>query len=249
MLQTLAGKIALVTGSDRGIGKAIALELAAKGATIIGVSFNQEFADIITAYLKENNIPGKGFVMDVSKLDSIEKSIKEIAAEFGMPNILVNNAGITRDNLVMRMSEREWEDVINTNLTSVFRLSKISIRDMMKARFGRIINIASVVGVTGNAGQANYAAAKAGIIAFSKSLAQEIASRGITVNTVAPGYVATAMTGQLSETIREKILQGVPAGKPAQPEDIAKAVAFLASPDAAYITGQTLHVNGGMSMI
>lgn len=245
----LKNKIALVTGADRGIGKAIALELASKGAIVAGVSFSQELADIITLYLKENNFPGKGFVMDVSKLDSIEAAIKEIVTQYGNPNILVNNAGITRDNLVMRMSEKEWEDVIATNLTSVFRLSKICVRSMIKARWGRIVNLASVVAVTGNAGQCNYSASKAGIIAFSKSLALEVASRGVTVNAVAPGYVATAMTQQLAENVKEKILAAVPMNKSATPENIAKAIAFLASDDAEYITGTTLHVNGGMCMI
>lgn len=241
----MQGKIALVTGASRGIGKAIAEELVAKGATVIGTATSEAGAEAISAYLGEH---GKGLVLNVSEITSIEQALAQIKAEFGEIDILVNNAGITRDNLLMRMKEEEWNDIIDTNLTSVFHLSKAMLRSMMKKRYGRIITIGSVVGSSGNPGQANYCAAKAGLIGFSKALAQEVASRGITVNVVAPGFIATDMTHALTEEQKQSILVNVPAGKLGEAKDIAKAVAFLASEDAGYITGTTLHVNGGLYM-
>ncbi|KGQ69655.1 3-oxoacyl-[acyl-carrier-protein] reductase [Chelonobacter oris] len=241
----MQGKIALVTGASRGIGKAIAEELAAKGATVIGTATSENGAQAISAYLGDN---GKGLMLNVTDIASIEQTLATIKAEFGEIDILVNNAGITRDNLLMRMKEEEWHDIIDTNLTSVFHLSKAMLRNMMKKRYGRIITIGSVVGSSGNPGQANYCAAKAGLIGFSKALAQEVASRGITVNVVAPGFIATDMTHALTEEQKQSILSNVPAGKLGEAKDIAKAVAFLASEDAGYITGTTLHVNGGLYM-
>ncbi|MBP6122679.1 MULTISPECIES: 3-oxoacyl-ACP reductase FabG [Providencia] len=240
------GKIALVTGASRGIGKAIALTLIARGATVIGTATSEKGAEAITAYLDGK---GKGLALNVTDPASIEETLTKIREEFGEIDILVNNAGITRDNLLMRMKEEEWQDIIDTNLSSVYRLSKAVLRAMMKKRCGRIISIASVVGVMGNAGQTNYAAAKAGLIGFSKSLAREVASRGITVNVVAPGFIETDMTRALTEEQRAGILSQVPAGKLGDAQEIASAVAFLASDEAAYITGETLHVNGGMYMI
>ncbi len=240
------GKIALVTGASRGIGKAIALTLIARGATVIGTATSEKGAEAITAYLDGK---GKGLALNVTDSASIEETLTKIREEFGEIDILVNNAGITRDNLLMRMKEEEWQDIIDTNLSSVYRLSKAVLRAMMKKRCGRIISIASVVGVMGNAGQTNYAAAKAGLIGFSKSLAREVASRGITVNVVAPGFIETDMTRALTEEQRAGILSQVPAGKLGDAQEIASAVAFLASDEAAYITGETLHVNGGMYMI
>lgn len=245
----LLNKIVLVTGASRGIGKAIAVELAQQGATLIGVDYCEEYANTITAFLKELGLKGEGFVMDVTKQDSIDSALEKIVAAYGAPSILINNAGITRDNLMLRMSQEEWEQVINTNLTSVFRMCRACIRDMVKARWGRIINMASVVAVIGNAGQANYSASKAGIVAFGKSLALEVASRNITVNTIAPGYIETEMTKKLSPAQQEGLLATVPMKRPGQPDDIAKVVKFLVSDDAAYITGQTIHVNGGMLMV
>lgn len=248
MKQELTGKIALVTGAQRGIGLAIATELARMGATIAAAVIDEPSAEQFTAVFKEAKLSGQAFVMNVGDLASIENAMVKINTILGAPNILINNAGITRDNLMLRMSEDEWNSVININLTSVFRLSKACLRDMVKARWGRIVNIASVVGVTGNAGQANYSASKAGIIAFGKSLAQEVASRGITVNSIAPGFIETDMTRKLTEDQRENILKGVPMKKIGSGEDIAKSVAFLVSDAASYITGMTVHVNGGMFM-
>lgn len=240
------GKIALVTGASRGIGKAIAEKLVAQGATVIGTATSDNGAEAISAYLGDK---GKGMTLNVTDADSVESVLKNIRAEFGEIDILVNNAGVTRDNLLMRMKDDEWQDIMETNLTSVFRLSKAVLRAMMKKRSGRIITIGSVVGTMGNAGQANYAAAKAGLIGFSKSLAREVASRGITVNVVAPGFIETDMTKALNEEQRAGILSEVPAGCLGTPADIANAVTFLASDEAGYITGETLHVNGGMYMV
>lgn len=240
------GKIALVTGASRGIGKAIALTLAERGATVIGTATSESGAEAISAYLDGK---GKGFSLNVTGPASIDETLNNIRQQFGEIDILVNNAGITRDNLLMRMKEDEWQDIIDTNLSSVYRLSKSVLRAMMKKRCGRIISIASVVGVMGNAGQANYAAAKAGLIGFSKSLAREVASRGITVNVVAPGFIETDMTKALTDEQRAGILSQVPADRLGDAQEIASAVAFLASNEAGYITGETLHVNGGMYMI
>lgn len=242
----LSGKIALVTGASRGIGKAIAEKLVACGATVLGTATTEKGAEAISHYLGSH---GKGFMLNVTDDASIEATLNTIKSEFGDIDILVNNAGITRDNLLMRMKDDEWQDILNTNLTSVFRLSKALMRSMMKKRYGRIITIGSVVGTMGNAGQANYAAAKAGLIGFSKSLAREVGSRGITVNVVAPGFIATDMTDALTDEQKALTLAQVPAGRLGSPEDIANAVAFLASDEAAYITGETLHVNGGMYMV
>lgn len=240
------GKIALVTGASRGIGRAIAESLVARGARVIGTATSDKGAADISAYLGEN---GKGYNLNVVDQASIDAVLSAIRAEFGEIDILVNNAGITRDNLLMRMKDDEWEDILDTNLTSVFRLSKAVLRAMMKKRCGRIITIGSVVGTMGNAGQANYAAAKAGLIGFSKSLAREVASRGITVNVVAPGFIETDMTRALTDEQRAGILSQVPANRLGDAKEIANAVAFLASDEAGYITGETLHVNGGMYMI
>ncbi|MDF7666606.1 3-oxoacyl-ACP reductase FabG [Orbaceae bacterium ESL0727] len=242
----LSGKIALVTGASRGIGKAIAEKLVSCGATVLGTATTEKGADAISHYLGSN---GKGFILNVTDEDSIDSVLKEIQTKFGDIDILVNNAGITRDNLLMRMKNDEWQTIIDTNLTSIFRLSKALMRPMMKKRYGRIITIGSVVGTMGNAGQANYAAAKAGLIGFSKSLAREVGSRGITVNVVAPGFIATDMTDALTEEQKALTLAQVPMGRLGSPADIANAVAFLASDEAAYITGETLHVNGGMYMV
>ncbi|MCF6190085.1 MAG: 3-oxoacyl-ACP reductase FabG [Cocleimonas sp.] len=244
----LEGKIALVTGASRGIGRAIAESLGKAGATVIGTATSEGGAEAISDYFKASNIAGTGLVLNVTDTDSIASTLKTITDDFGAITILINNAGITRDNLMMRMKEEEWGDIIDTNLTSVYRLSKSVLRGMMKARSGRIISISSVVGSTGNAGQANYAAAKAGVVGFSKSLAQEIGSRNITVNVVAPGFIDTDMTKELPEAIKEKLLENIPLGKLGQSEDIANAVLFLASDMGAYISGETLHVNGGMYM-
>jgi len=244
--KTLSGEIVLVTGASRGIGAAIADELAAQGATVIGTATSDAGATAIGERLAA--VGGHGRMLDVTDGASIEALVDDIAKQFGPVSILVNNAGITRDNLLMRMKDEDWNAILDTNLTSVYRTSKAVMRAMMKARRGRIINIASVVGVTGNAGQANYAAAKAGIIAFSKSLAKEIGSRGITVNVVAPGFIDTDMTKALPEAAREGLVGQIALGRLGEPVDIARAVAFLAGPSAAYITGETLHVNGGMYM-
>ncbi|AJJ29391.1 3-oxoacyl-ACP reductase FabG [Yersinia enterocolitica] len=240
------GKIALVTGASRGIGRAIAELLAERGARVIGTATSEKGAEAISAYLGDQ---GKGLMLNVVDPASIESVLATIRAEFGEVDILVNNAGITRDNLLMRMKDEEWQDIIDTDLTSVFRLSKAVMCAMMKKRFGRIITIGSVVGTMGNAGQVNYAAAKAGLIGFSKSLAREVASRGITVNVVAPGFIETDMTTALTDDQRAGILAQVPANRLGQAKEIASAVAFLASDEASYISGETLHVNGGMYMI
>lgn len=237
--------VALVTGASRGIGKAIAERLAEDGFFVIGTATTENGAEAISSYLADN---GKGLLLDVADAESIENFMKTVNDNYGAPAVLVNNAGITRDNLLMRMKDQEWDDIINTNLTSVFRMSKAVMRGMMKAKSGRIINISSVVGATGNAGQSNYAAAKAGIIGFTKSMAKEVGSRNITVNTVAPGFIDTDMTKELSEDIKNTLLTGIPLGRLGAAEEIAHAVAFLASEGAAYITGETLHVNGGMFM-
>jgi 3-oxoacyl-[acyl-carrier-protein] reductase len=241
----MQGKIALVTGATRGIGREVAEELASKGAFVIGTATSEKGAESISAYLGEK---GRGLVLNVADQASIDAVLEYIKQEFGDIDILVNNAGITRDNLLMRMKDEEWFDILQTNLSSVYHLSKAMLRTMMKKRFGRIINIGSVVGSMGNAGQTNYCAAKAGLIGFSKALAKEVASRGITVNVVAPGFIATDMTEVLSEELKNNLLTQIPAGRLGEPKDIAKAVAFLASDDAAYINGTTLHVNGGMYM-
>ncbi|MEA9772857.1 3-oxoacyl-ACP reductase FabG [Xanthomonas campestris pv. raphani] len=246
MSKPLQGEIALVTGASRGIGAAIADTLAAQGATVIGTATSASGAAAIGERLAANG--GHGRELNVTDAAAVDALIDAIGKEFGAVSILVNNAGITRDNLLMRMKDDDWQAIIDTNLTSVFRTSKAVMRGMMKARKGRIINIASVVGVIGNPGQTNYAAAKAGIIAFSKSLAKEIGSRGITVNVVAPGFIDTDMTKALPEDAKTALLQQIALGHLGQPDDIANAVAFLAGPTARYITGETLHVNGGIYM-
>jgi 3-oxoacyl-[acyl-carrier protein] reductase len=237
--------VALVTGASRGIGKAIAEKLAADGFFVVGTATTGSGAEAISDYLAEN---GKGLKLNVADADSIEEMIKTVNDSFGAPTVLVNNAGVTRDNLLMRMKDDEWNDIINTNLTSVFRMSKAVLRGMMKAKTGRIINISSVVGATGNAGQANYAAAKAGMIGFAKSMAKEVGSRNITINTVAPGFIDTDMTKELSDDIKNTLLASIPLSRLGEAREIAHAVAFLASEGAAYITGETLHVNGGLFM-
>ena len=245
---TLEGQIALVTGASRGIGQAIALELGKQGAIVIGTATSENGAQAIDAYLKAAGINGAGLALNVNDSAQIEQTLTAIRSQFGEISILVNNAGITKDNLLARMSEEEWDDVLTTNLKSVFRLSRAVLRAMMKARSGRIISISSVVGSMGNPGQANYAASKAGMVGFSKSLAQEIGSRNITVNCIAPGFIDTDMTLALGADQRAKLVEHVPLKRLGQPADIAAAVAFLASPAASYITGVTLHVNGGMYM-
>lgn len=241
-------RVALVTGASRGIGRAILHELARRGAMVIGTATSERGAADIADGLAAAGLKGEGVMLDVTDAAQLEAVVEGLVARHGRIDILVNNAGITRDNLLMRMKDAEWSDIIETNLSSVFRLSRAVLRPMMKARFGRIISIASVVGVSGNAGQTNYAAAKAGMIGFSKSLAQEVGSRNITVNCVAPGFIDTDMTRALPEAQRQKLLERIPLGRLGTPEDIAHAVAFLASDAAGYITGATLHVNGGMYM-
>ncbi len=241
----LAGEVALVTGASRGIGASIARILSAAGATVVGTATTQGGADAITAALGDD---GRGIVLNISDNESVVAAIKDIQENEGNPSILVNNAGITRDNLLIRMKPEEWDDVISTNLSGLYRVSKACLRGMMKARKGRIISIASVIAIMGNAGQTNYAASKAGMIGFSKSLAREIGSRGITVNVVAPGFIDTDMTKDLPEQQRTSMLAQVPLGRLGEGADIANAVLFLASGGAAYITGETLHVNGGMVM-
>lgn len=244
----LQDQITLVTGASRGIGRAIALELGRQGATLVGTATTEAGAQAIGSYLREAGIKGTGMVLNVNDAAQIESVLKRICEEFGEIAILVNNAGVTRDNLLLRMKDEEWDEILETDLKSVFRLSRGVLRAMMKARYGRIINISSVVGATGNMGQANYAAAKAGIFGFSKSLAREVGSRNITVNCIAPGFVETDMTRSLTEKQQQVLLQQVPLGRLGRPEEVASAVGFIASPAAGYITGATLHVNGGMYM-
>ncbi len=245
-LMNLEGQVALVTGASRGIGKAIAEQLAARGVKVIGTATTEKGAQAISDYLGAN---GEGVALNVTDADSIAAVLKHIDSTYGQLDILVNNAGITRDNLLMRMKDDEWDSVMDTNLKSVYRLSKGVMRGMMKRRQGRIINISSVVGTTGNPGQANYCAAKAGLAGFTKALAKEIAARGITVNCVAPGFIDTDMTKTLTDDQKQAIFANIPASRLGQPEEIAAAVVFLASPGAAYITGETIHVNGGMAMV
>jgi 3-oxoacyl-[acyl-carrier protein] reductase len=245
-MSNLTNQIALVTGASRGIGAAIAQELGKQGATVIGTATSASGAENINSSLKAAGISGMGIALDVNDAAQIEAVLAEIASKFGEITILVNNAGITRDTLLMRMKAEDWDAVISTNLTSVYRMSQAVLRPMMKARTGRIISISSVVGHMGNAGQTNYAAAKAGMAGFTKSLAAEVGSRNITVNCVAPGFIDTDMTAELPEAIKTKMLENVPLGRLGNPNEIAATVAFLASPSAAYITGETIHVNGGM---
>jgi 3-oxoacyl-[acyl-carrier protein] reductase len=247
-LISLQGETALVTGASRGIGRSIAEMLGKAGATVIGTATSEKGADAISAYLSEADIAGKGMVLNVADKASIDGVVKAVNEQFGGVGILVNNAGITRDNLLMRMKDDEWDDIISTNLTSVYRMSKACLRGMTKAKKGRIISISSVVGASGNPGQTNYAAAKAGLVGFSKSLAREIGSRNVTVNVVAPGFIDTDMTRELSEEQRSHLLQNIPLARLGQPAEIAGAVLFLASPLGAYVTGETIHVNGGMYM-
>ena len=246
---SLENQIALVTGASRGIGAAIADKLAQAGATVIGTATSEKGAEAIGERIRTAGLKGAGMVLNVADQSSIDALMKAVSADFGNPGILVNNAGITRDNLLMRMKEEEWDAIIDTNLTSIFRLSKAVLRGMMKARQGRVINISSVVGAMGNAGQANYAAAKAGIGGFTRSLAREVGSRGITVNAVAPGFIETDMTRELPEEQRKRLVENIPLQHLGQPEDVANAVLFLAGDSGRYITGETLHVNGGMYMV
>jgi 3-oxoacyl-[acyl-carrier protein] reductase len=241
--------LAIVTGASRGIGRAIALELGRRGARVVGTATTAEGAGAIGEALSGAGVEGRGVVLDVSSVESVEGCFKDIEGSDGTPTILVNNAGVTRDGLLLRMSAADWATVIETDLSSVYRTCKAVMRGMMKARRGRIVNIASVIAAMGNAGQCNYAAAKAGMIGFTKSLAREVGSRGITVNVVAPGFIVTDMTDALGEDARNALLAQVPLGRLGSPEDVARAVAFLVSPEAGYITGETLHVNGGMYMI
>lgn len=244
----MQNQIALITGASRGIGRAIALELGRQGATIVGTATTGEGSGAISHYLKEAEINGEGMILNVNDAAQIESVLKAVREKFGDVAILVNNAGITRDNLLVRMKDEEWDDIMETDLKSVFRLSRSALRPMMKARYGRIINISSVVGSTGNLGQANYAAAKAGIFGFSKSLAREVGSRNITVNCIAPGFIETDMTRSLTGQQQQSLIQHVPLGRLGRPEEVASVVAFIASPAAGYITGATIHVNGGMHM-
>jgi len=241
-------KVALVTGATRGIGRAIALELGRLGATVVGTATSEDGAGKISAYLADAGIKGRGVVLNVTDAAQTDATLGELSKEFGAITILVNNAGITRDNLAMRMGDDEWDAVIDTNLKAVFRLSRGVMRGMMKARFGRIVNISSVVGYSGNAGQANYCAAKAGVAGLSRSLARELGSRNITVNCVAPGFIATDMTHGLSDEQKAAMIANIPLARAGTPEDVAGAVAFLISPAASYVTGTTIHVNGGMFM-
>jgi 3-oxoacyl-[acyl-carrier protein] reductase len=244
----LQGKVALVTGASRGIGQAIALELGRRGAIVIGTATSDSGAANIASTLEQAGIQGTGMKLDVSQSESVTAVLEAVQAQFGAPLILINNAGITRDNLMLRMKDDEWFSVIDTNLNSMYRMTKAVLRGMTKARWGRIVNVGSVVGAMGNAGQGNYAAAKAGVEGFSRALARELGSRAVTVNTVAPGFIDTDMTRELGEDQRSQLLAGIPLVRLGQPEEIAKAVAFLASDDAAYITGATIPVNGGLYM-
>mgnify|MGYP001482865515 FL=1 len=245
---SLAGKVALVTGASRGIGKATALQLGQQGAIVVGTATSASGAENITAYLKERGITGTGLVLDVCSDESVQAVLAQIQEQFGAPLIVVNNAGITRDNLMLRMKDDEWFDVLDTNLNSLYRVTKAVLRGMTKARWGRIINIGSVVGAMGNQGQANYAAAKAGVEGFSRALARELGARAITVNTVAPGFIDTDMTKELPEAHKEALLSQIPLSRLGQAEEIASVVGFLASEQAAYVTGATIPVNGGMYM-
>ncbi len=245
---SLENEVALITGASRGIGKACALALGAAGATVVGTATSDSGAEAISAYLKENGVKGMGVKLDVTHQAEVDQVLDTITEQFAAPGILVNNAGITRDNLLMRMKDEEWDAIMETNLKSVFRMSKACVRAMTKARKGRIISIASVVGLMGNAGQTNYASAKAGILGFTKALAREVGPRGITVNAVAPGFIDTDMTRGLSDEQKQMLLGQIPLGRLGDPEEIAAAVAFLASPQAGYITGETISVNGGMYM-
>ncbi|HHX3363451.1 TPA: 3-oxoacyl-ACP reductase FabG [Legionella anisa] len=247
-MMSLEGKIALVTGASRGIGQAIALKLAQQGALVFGTATTEQGAQSINAYFEKEKLSGKGLVLDVTNSEQIENVISELAKENQSPSILINNAGITSDNLLLRMDDEEWYKVIETNLNSIYKMSKICIKPMFRARWGRIISIGSVVGSSGNSGQVNYTAAKAGIVGFSKSLAQEVGSRGITVNVVAPGFIDTDMTAALPDIVKDEMLKRIPMRKLGEPGDIAEAVVFLASESAKYITGETIHVNGGMYM-
>lgn len=247
-MTTEVKKIALVTGASRGIGKAIALELGRQGMVVIGTATTDKGAEDISAYLAEHSIAGGGYCLNVASSESVSKVLETIEDRFGLPNVLVNNAGITKDNLLMRMKEEEWGDVINTNLNALYRLCKLALKGMTKARWGRIINISSVVASSGNPGQTNYAASKAAVEGFSRSLAREIGSRGITVNCVAPGFIDTDMTRALAEKQIETLLAQIPLARFGKAEEIASAVGFLASESGAYITGETLHINGGMYM-
>lgn len=244
----LDNEIALVTGASRGLGRAIAEALGAAGATVVGTATSERGAEAIDARLREAGVSGTGMALDVRDRDAVAAVVKDITGRFGAPTVLVNNAGITRDTLMLRMGDEDWDAVIDTNLSAVYRVSRAVLRGMMKARHGRIINIGSVVGLMGNAGQTNYAAAKAGLLGFTRSLAREVGSRGITVNAVAPGFIATDMTDELEGAQREALLQQTPLGRLGAPEDIAAAVCFLASAQGGYITGETLNVNGGLYM-
>lgn len=247
-MSSLNNDICLVTGATRGIGRAIARELGRNGATVIGTATSEDGAAAITDFLAGESVRGTGMQLDVTSSESVDKVVAAIGEQYGAPTIIVNNAGVTRDNLLMRMKEEEWDTVLDTDLKSVYRVSKACLRGMTKARRGRIINITSVVGSAGNAGQTNYSAAKAGMIGFTRSLAREVGNRGITVNAVAPGFIDTDMTRALSDEQREALLKDIPLGRLGDPEDIAHAVAYLVSPQAGYVTGVTLHVNGGMYM-
>lgn len=244
----MTDKVALVTGASRGIGQAIAKQLGADGFTVVGTATTESGAEKISAYLKEAGIAGEGMALNVTSADSVAGVVKRITEQFAAPLVLVNNAGITKDNILMRMKEDEWDDVLNTNLSSIYRLSKACVRGMTKARWGRIINVSSVVGSMGNTGQSNYAATKAGIEGFSRSLAKELGSRSITVNSVAPGFIDTDMTKELADEHKNLMLSQIPLARLGRPEEIAGAVSFLASDTGAYITGETIHVNGGMYM-
>lgn len=245
---SLESKVALVTGASRGIGASIAVELGKAGAKVIGTATSERGAEAISARFTEAGIEGEGMVLNVTDADSVAALLKTVQEKYGAPTVLINNAGITKDNLLMRMSDEEWFDVINTNLSAIYRLSKACLRGMMKARWGRIINISSVVGQMGNAGQTNYSATKAGVMGFTRSLAKEVGSRNITVNAVAPGFIDTDMTRELNDEQKNVMLGAIPLARLGQPEEIAKVVKFLSSEDASYVTGETIHVNGGMYM-